>query len=129
MVFFVSMFICNLLMPLIMIIAGYLMYKNPPKEINGLIGYRTAMSKKNKDTWAFAHDYCGRLWLKLGFMLLVPTVIVQIPFVKADENVVGIVTILIEAIQLTVLIGSIVPVEKALKRTFDESGNRRRVGK
>ena len=49
------MFLCNLLMPSIMVIAGYCMYKNPPKEINGLIGYRTAMSEKNKDTWAVAH--------------------------------------------------------------------------
>lgn len=36
MVFFVSMFICNMLMPLVMIIGGYMMYKHPTKEINGL---------------------------------------------------------------------------------------------
>ena len=41
--FFIAMFLCNLLMPSIMVIAGYCMYKNPPKEISGLIGYRTAM--------------------------------------------------------------------------------------
>ena len=35
--FFIAMFLCNLLMPSIMVIAGYCMYKNPPKEINGLI--------------------------------------------------------------------------------------------
>ena len=58
-------------MPSIMVIAGYCMYKNPPKEINGLIGYRTAMSEKNKDTWAFAHDCCGKLWIKSGIILLV----------------------------------------------------------
>ena len=61
--FFIAMFLCNLLMPLIMLIGGYCIYKNPPKEINGLVGYRTTMSKKNKDTWTFAHDYCGRLWI------------------------------------------------------------------
>ena len=77
--FFIAMFLCNLLMPSIMVIAGYCMYKNPPKEINGLIGYRTAMSEKNKDTWAFAHDCCGKLWIKSGIILLVPTVLAQIP--------------------------------------------------
>ena len=41
------------------------MSKYPPKEINGIIGYRTTMSRKNMDTWKFAHDYCGKLWLKL----------------------------------------------------------------
>ena len=114
--FFIAMFLCNLLMPSIMVIAGYCMYKNPPKEINGLIGYRTAMSEKNKDTWAFAHDCCGKLWIKSGIILLVPTVLAQIPFAK---------TLVIEAVQVLVLIGSVILVEKALKRTFDENGNRR----
>ena len=57
--FFIAMFLCNLLMPSIMVIAGYCMYKNPPKEINGLIGYRTAMSEKNKDTWALRMTIAG----------------------------------------------------------------------
>lgn len=118
--FFIAMFLCNLLMPSIMVIAGYCMYKNPPKEINGLIGYRTAMSEKNKDTWAFAHDCCGKLWIKSGIILLVPTVLVQIPFAKSGEDVVGTVTLVIEAVQVLALIGSVILVEKALKRTFDE---------
>ena len=123
--FFIAMFVCNLLMPLIMLIGGYCMYRKPPKEINGLVGYRTTMSKKNKNTWKFAHDYCGRLWIKLGFILLIPTILVQIPFVHSSENTIGIVALIVEAVQLAILIGSIVPVEKALKRTFDENGVRR----
>lgn len=123
--FFVTMFICNLLIPLIMLIGGYCMYKNPPKEINGFVGYRTTMSKKNKDTWMYAHDYCGRLWIKFGLILLIPTIIVQIPFVHSGNNTVGIMTLIVETVQLCVLIGSIIPVEKALKRTFDENGVRR----
>ena len=123
--FFIAMFVCNLLMPLIMLIGGYCMYRKPPKEINELVGYRTTMSKKNKDTWKFAHDYCGRLWIKLGFILLIPTILVQIPFVHSSENAIGIVALIVEAVQLAILIGSIVPVEKALKRTFDENGVRR----
>lgn len=77
------------------------------------------------DTWKFAHDYCGRLWLKIGIILLVPSIIVQIPFVNSDENTVGILTLIIEGVQLVFLLGSILPVEKALKRTFDENGKRR----
>ena len=124
MVFFICMFICNLLIPATMIITGYFMYKKPPKEINGVIGYRTTMSRKNMDTWKFAHDYCGRLWLKIGIILLVPSIIVQIPFVNSDENTVGILTLIIEGVQLIFLLGSILPVERALKRTFDKNGKR-----
>ena len=123
--FFITMFICNILIPLIMIMGGYFMYKKPPKEINSVVGYRTKMSKKNIDTWMFAHNYCGRLWLKLGTALLIPTVIVQIPFIHSNDNVIGTVTLIVEAVQLVVLIGSIIPVEKALKKTFDENGIRR----
>ena len=125
MVFFIVMFVCNMLMPLIMLIGGYCMYRKPSKEINGLVGYRTTMSKKNKDTWKFAHDYCGRLWIKLGLILLFPTILVQIPFVHSGDDAIGIVALIVESVQLAVLIGSIVPVEKALKRTFDENGARR----
>lgn len=120
--FFIAMFVCNLVMPFIMLIGGYCMYKRPPKDINGLVGYRTAMSKKNRDTWAFAHDYCGRLWIKLGLILLIPTIIVQIPFAHSGVDTIGILTIIVDTIQLVVLIGSIVSVEKALKRTFDKNG-------
>ena len=86
--------------------------------------YRTVMSKKNADTWAFAHDYCGRLWIKIG-VLLVPTVAAQLPFAHAGENVIGTAALIIEAVQLAVLLGSVAAVEKALKRTFDEKGVRR----
>ena len=56
--------------------------------------------------------------------MLVPTVLVQIPFAKSGEDVVG--TLVIEAVQVLALIGSVILVEKALKRTFDENGNKRR---
>lgn len=124
MVFFVSMFICNLLIPLVMIVAGYLMYKKPPKEINDIIGYRTWRAKKNLETWKFAHNYCGKLWVKLGLILIVPTIIAQIPFVKSSEDIIACVAIVIEIIQLAVLLVSIFVAEKALRKTFDNNGNR-----
>lgn len=101
------------------------MYKFPPKEINGLIGYRTAMSKKNKDTWAFAHEYCGRLWIKIGIILLILSIIAQIPFANSGEKTIGILTGIIEAVQLAALLGSIIPVETALRKTFDKNGIRK----
>lgn len=125
MVSFVIMFICNLLIPLTMLLAGCWMLKCPPKEINGLIGYRTGMSQKNKDTWAFAHQVCGRLWTRVGAVLLLATILVQLPFARSGEDAMGVVTMILEAVQLVVLLGSILPVELALKRTFDKNGNRR----
>ena len=121
----IAMFIFNLLIPVLMIIFGRIMYKHAPKSINGVYGYRTSMSMKNEDTWKFAHDYCGRLWYKIGFIMLIPSVLVQLPFMKSSADTVGNVTLVLEFIQICVMIGSIVPTERALRKTFDKYGNRK----
>lgn len=120
--FYISMFLCNLLIPLIMLIAGHCMYRHPPKKINGYVGYRSQMAKKNKDTWMFAHEYCGKLWEKLGAVLLIPSIIVQLPFVHANDDRIGILTAVLESVQIAIMLCSIVSVEKALMRTFDSNG-------
>lgn len=125
MVFFITMFVCNMLVPLVMILGGYFMYKHPPKDINGVIGYRTKMSRVNKDTWDFAQDYCGRLWLKIGLILLIPTAIVQIPFVHSSDDTIGIMSLVLETVQLIILFVCFIPVELKLRKTFDHNGNRR----
>lgn len=55
------MLVFDLLIPVVMIVAGRMMWKHPPKNINEVIGYRTGHSMKNMDTWKFAHNYCGKL--------------------------------------------------------------------
>ena len=104
---------------------GFYFKNKSPKEINSLFGYRTTMSMKNKDTWEFAHHYCGRLWLVLGMIMLPLSVIPMLFFINQDIDVVGIAGGIIEGIQVVVLLISIFPTEKALKKTFDENGNRR----
>lgn len=125
MFFWWFMFINNLLIPVIMIALGNLFTKHCPKEINGLWGYRSARSMKNKDTWKFAHAYMGRLYRKLGWILLVPTVLVQLPFYTSDTDTVGIITLIVIGVQVVALLGAIVAIENALKRHFDADGNAR----
>lgn len=119
------MFACGLIIPLIMIIAGILMWKRCPKTINFLFGYRTERSMKNQDTWKFAHDYCGRLWWKIGLLLLVPSALIYIPFYNSGETIIGVVGLIICTVQLVVLIASIFPTETALKKTFNDDGTRK----
>lgn len=117
--------ICDLLVPVIMLIAGRMMWKRCPKEINGLIGYRTARSMKNMDTWRFAHEYCGKLWWKIGLIMVVPTILIHIPFYHCDETTVGIVGGIIAAIQCIIMLASIVLTEHTLKMAFNNDGTRR----
>ncbi|MCS4470632.1 SdpI family protein [Clostridium botulinum] len=123
--FKIFIIVCNLIIPIIMLFFGVRFRKHGPKNINGIYGYRTSMSMKNKDTWEFAHQYCGRLWIKLGLIMLTISIIVSgLAFTYVDEAQ-GIIDLILVTIQTIVLIVSIFPVEKALKNNFDGNGNRR----
>ena len=49
--FWIFMRVMDLLIPVTMVFIGKRFQKKPPKEINAMYGYRTAMSMKNKETW------------------------------------------------------------------------------
>ena len=117
--------VCDLLVPFTMLIAGRMMWKHCPKNINGIMGYRTIRSMKNMDTWKFAHAYCGRLWWKLGVIMLIPSVLIHIPFYQSNEKTIGLIGGILITIQCIVLIMAIFPTESALKRTFNDDGTRR----
>lgn len=101
------------------------MWKHPPKNINGFMGYRTTRSMKNMDTWKFAHDYSGKLWWKLGWIILLPSILVLIPFYNSTDDEISVISLIVASVQIIVLIGSIYPTERALKNTFTESGLRK----
>ena len=123
--FWIFMFIMNLLIPLIMVGFGILFMKTSPKDINMLFGYRSNMSMKNKETWAFAHNHCGKSWKMTGLIMLAPTIASMLLVLGRDIDFVGIVGLVITGVQLFFLIGSIIPTEMALRKNFDKNGNRR----
>ena len=120
------MMISDLLIPFTMVGFGKYFIQNAPKEINGTFGYRTTMSMKNKDTWVFAHHYCGKVWLIIGWIMLVLSAIAMLFVIGKDENFIGTFGGILCGIQVVLLIGSIFPTEKALKSNFDENGISRR---
>lgn len=124
MAFWIFMLIMNLMIPVTMIGFGYLFLKHPPRHINGLFGYRTAMSMKSQETWDFAQHCLGKWWLVLGCILLPVTVAVMMFFNGESTDKVGIGGGIICLIQCIPMIGSIYPVEKGLKRNFDKAGKR-----
>ena len=117
--------ICDCLIPAIMIIAGRMMWKHCPKNINSLIEYRTTRLMKSMDTWKFAHEYCGKLWWKLGWLIMILTALMYIPLYQSNDNMIGIAGVVLITIQCTVLIISIYPTEKALKEHFNDDGTRK----
>lgn len=125
MAFWVYMLVMDLLIPAVMIGFGRSFMMKAPKNINATFGYRTTMSMKNKDTWEFAHKYCGKLWSWCGLALLPVSVIPMLFVLNKDIATVGNVGLIVAAVQLVPCIGSIFPTEAALRRTFDQNGMRR----
>ena len=105
--FWVFMLLVALLMPCTMIGFGRVFAKGGPKQINSLYGYRTKRSMQNRETWAFAHRYFGRLWRIGGWV---------------TAAYVGLAVVMVQLIPLLL---PMFATERALRRTFDKNGKRR----
>ena len=57
--------------------------------------------------------------------MMLPSVLVPIPFYHGDEKTIGIAGAILVTIQCVVLIASVFPTERALKKTFYDNGTRR----
>ena len=104
--FWIFMFCCTLLIPIIMIIAGNSMRLGKFKTINSIVGYRE----------------CGLLWRRWGSTMLVLTVIAMLLFMGEDTDHIGVVGSVITVLQMIPLFLSIAIVEKKLREKFDENG-------
>jgi len=123
--FWIFMLIMDLLIPFTMIGFGKAFVNKPPKSINYLFGYRTTMSMKNKDTWEFAHKYCGKLWFKLGVGLLPISILPLLLVFGKDITTIGTIGGIVCCVQIIPLVVSLIPTEIALKKTFDPNGKRK----
>ena len=119
------LFFCNLLIPVVVIVTGRIMWKHYPKNINGLVGYRTTRSMKNMDTWKFANEHCGRLWYKMGLFMLAFSVLVSVLLLRTNDNTYSMISLIFVLLQCIILSVSIIPTELALKKMFYEDGTRK----
>jgi len=121
-------FISGLIVPLVLLGFGRTYVKSPPETVSPMEGYRTVMSMKNQDTWDFAQRCYGRTCWKIGWVLLPLTALNQIlmlrcPVESMDFCFWNIGFVMLEAVAVVAAI--YIPVERALKKTFDKNGNRR----
>ena len=109
------LFNITIIVGLIFFLAGFMMYKFPPKKINYLYGYRTVQSMKSQERWEFAQKYSAKEMMKLGLLLAAFCLLAEISNFDNDVN-------LIIGLSLMILIVVIlfVRVEKAIKARFDD---------
>ena len=123
--FWIFALLMELLIPLIQLFFGIKFGKKPPEEINYLYGYRTKRSMKNDDTWRFANKYMGKLWTVMGLILIPVSAIASVFTLGKGKDTIGNACVVIIWVQLALLFISIFIVEKALKKEFDDNGNRK----
>jgi uncharacterized membrane protein len=114
------MVVSNLLTPGIMIGAGCRMWKHCPKKINSWIGFRTKRSMQSMEAWKYAHTYCGKRWVGLGLFLILPSILVMLPFYGGDEDLIGGVGVAVIAAQMLFLFLPVFLTELALKKKFPD---------
>lgn len=124
-----------LLTPGTMVFFGWLWKKRPPRDINCVYGYRTARSTKSPEAWAFAQFYAGKIWRLWGGVTLAFSALAfsigslaicgwsfSAMDIPKNVDLVAWLLLALAGMQLVILIGSIFPVERALKQCFDSQG-------
>ena len=122
----VQMALLSQLAPVMMIAFGiYCRNYGGPKRINHIFGYRTPMSKKNMDTWKFAHAFIGKP-LKYAGLILAPVSIAAMFLVRGhDDSFIIVFAMIAIGVQVLAIVVFIVFTELALRKTFDYNGKRK----
>ena len=115
-----------IVLPLIMFMSSFYFIAGGPKNINNIFGYRTGRSMINKDTWIFAHEYCGKLWLKVSIIFILASIVIMLCLIKTDQRVFVAVGFVIFIAEFVTLFFTINKTEKALADNFDIKGNRKK---
>lgn len=110
--------VINFVMPISLIIYGYIYIKRANKGTNSSFGYRTSRSMKSKETWEYSNNRLGKLWMILGFVLAIFSVAYSLIFQREQLELSK--TLLI--LGLIICIAPLFIVEKELKERFDEEG-------
>ncbi|SDV99497.1 SdpI/YhfL protein family protein [Aequorivita viscosa] len=110
-----TLLVVPLLSGAIFILAGLIMFVFPPKNINGLYGYRTSNSMKSQERWEFAQKYSSLEMMKFGGILMLTSILGFIIEPNGDTPmVIGL------GLMIAMVIVLLIRVEKALKKRFPE---------
>lgn len=109
----------SLVTPLAMLIVGLYWKIKPPKRGGSGLAYRTALSDRTEETWAFAHRRISKLWIYDGLLLSVVSVILIVALKARFTDF----FLWLIAGQMVLLCISAFLVEGLLKSFFDKDGN------
>lgn len=109
----------SLIIAVLFIVFGFLLMKYPPKNINGMYGYRTSMSMKNQDTWEISQKHSGFSMLVIGVINGIFGSWSIIQPMGINNEVAQLLFLLISAIALIII------EEMHLMKLFNKDGSRK----
>lgn len=100
----------------IFFLAGFVMYKFPPKKINYLFGYRTVQSMKSQERWDFAQKHSAKEMMKLGLVLAtLSSLAIVTNFDHYVDLIIGL------SLMTVIVIILFIRVEKGIKARFESN--------
>ena len=80
------LFVFAMLTPVLMAVVGLIWRIHPPKRDGGFLAYRTTLSSKTEETWAFAHRHISKLWLRIGLLLSILSAVLMVVFRESASS-------------------------------------------
>ncbi len=115
--------VCELPVPIIILIAGISIWKCPP-GMNENFGYRTRRSQLSEETWNTAQFLYGKYSAIASSITLAATLLTRIITIikNTGETASFVICMIITALQIALLSTVIAAIEHKLKVLYDENG-------
>ena len=110
--------IIALIPPIAILGIGIFWKVSPPKFQSEGLAYRTNLSSASKEAWNFAHYHCAKLWVRIGFMLLIVSLLLLFVFPDNRKDY----FLWLIGGQMVLFCVSAFLVDALLKSSFDEQG-------
>lgn len=111
-----------LALPLIIAAYGWLMVHHPSRKRLWSFGYGSPLSRESQEAWDFAQDYCGRCFMKIGVIVIIPAFLSLFLVTDAEADTIALLMIAVIVLEMVCMMAALPLTERALKRKF---GNRR----
>jgi len=108
------LFVIPLLCGAVFLLAGLILHRFPPKNINALYGYRTPASMKSQERWDFAQQFSARQLINFGLALMAASCLGLIIETTTTTGLVFGLGIMIVGVVLMIL-----RIEKEIKKRFE----------
>ena len=123
--YWVLMLILSLIVPILMVVFGYIFGKEIPTMGESKLAYKSKRANLSKMTWSFAHKNMGNAWFITGAIFLPTSIAIMLLFRDSDIRPVLIAGISVTASETIVMLIEMGIIELLLKYRFDEQGNRK----